>query len=107
MRPDQGAAGLRIALPIAGERRGELCFGGQRRHRFEPILDRAGEHQPGARKRAFGLGAGAVEPLHGLAAPGCDRHALLGHDLFERGRAKRGSVGPSRNSRERSRSACS
>ena len=89
MRPNQGAAGLRIALPIAGERRGEFRLDGQRRHRFEPILDGAGKIQPSARKRAFGLGAGAVEPLHGLAAPRRDRHALFGHDPFEGGQPRR------------------
>ena len=89
MRPDQGAAGLRIALPIAGERRGELRFDSQRRCRFEPILDCAGENQPGARKRTFGLGTSTVEPLHGLAAPRRDRHTLFGHDLFEGGQPRR------------------
>ena len=68
MRADRGAAGARVGAPCGGQRRGELVLGGERRHLVEPILDRAGEREAGARETALGLGAGAIEPLHASRA---------------------------------------
>ncbi len=84
VRADRGAAGFGIGAPPGGEGRREPGFGGERRHLVEPALDGAVECQTGARKRRFGLGAGAVEKPHGMAPSGRDRHSLRRHDFFDR-----------------------
>ena len=89
MGTDYRPAGLCIALPVAGECGCKLGFGGKCRHRVEPPLDGAKEHQPGARERAFGLGASSIEALHGLAPARRHGNALLGHDLLECGEPSR------------------
>ena len=97
---------LRVAMPARGRASRPPCLGGQGGHRFEPILDGADQGQPGARKRSLGFGTSAVEPLHGLAPAGRHCDTLLGDDFLER-TSQAGSAEPSRNSRERSRKACS
>ena len=92
MRADRGAAGQRVVTPGAGQCRGELGFGGERRHLVEPRLDGADERQPGARKRAVGLGAGAVEPVYRVPPGSGDGNALRRHDFFECGEPDR--IGP-------------
>jgi len=66
--PDQAAAAWASACRLAAQHRGEFCFGGKRRHGFEPILYHADEPQPSARKRAVGLGTNAVKLLDGRRA---------------------------------------
>ena len=68
MRADRGAAGNGVARPSNGERFGELRLGVECRHFVEPILDSADELETRPRKRFFGLGAGAVEPLDSARA---------------------------------------
>ncbi len=89
VRADRGAPGERVVAPGTGQCRGELGFRGERRHLVEPCLDGADERQPRPRKRAVGLGAGAVEPVHRVPPGSGDGNALRRHDFFECGEPDR------------------
>ena len=110
VRADRGAAGQRVAAPRGGERGGEFRLGGERRHLVEPGLDGADQARRAARKRRR-----RPRRRHGRAAarrraaPRRPRRPAPPSPL--RARQPAGSAAgrpkPSRNSRARSRNACS
>src|SRR5258708_12358360 len=84
MRPDRGRAALGVDPSRRGEAAPELILGGKRRHRLEPILDRARERQPRAGEGPARLTGDHIETYRHLAPRRRHGDAVLGHALLQR-----------------------